>query len=84
MSPLRKYPITNQDKKIIGLNKYQWLTPDVPPFIPINKILSNEENYDNPETTDTAQYEKYDKSHTKWDNYIAKVKDTKNTNDDDE
>ena len=50
--PLRKDPITNQDTKIIGINKYQCLTPKVPPFLPGNKILSNEENDDNPKTAD--------------------------------
>ena len=58
MSPLRKDPIPKQDKKIMRFNKYQCLTPDLPPFIPGNKILLNEENDDNPETTDTSQYEK--------------------------
>ena len=41
MSPLRKDTIPNQDKKIMGLNKDQCLTPDVPQFIPGNKILLN-------------------------------------------
>ena len=44
MSPTRKDPITDQDKKNIGLNKYQFLTPDVPTFLPGNKRLLNEEN----------------------------------------
>ena len=52
MPPLGKDPIPNQDKKIMGLNKDQCLTPDVPQFIPGNKILLNKENDDNPETTD--------------------------------
>ena len=82
-SPLRKYPIPNQDRKIMGLNKYQCLTLDIPPFIPGNKILLNEDNDNNHETTDTSQSEKYDMSHTYRDDYIAKVKYTKNTNDDD-
>ena len=58
MSPLRKDPIPNQDKKIIGINKDQCLTPDVPPFLLGNKRLLDEENDDNTETTDTSQYEK--------------------------
>ena len=37
----------------MGLNKDQCLTPDVPPFLPGNKILLNEENDENPETIDT-------------------------------
>ena len=66
------------------LNKYQCLTPDVPPYLPGNEILLNEENEDNPETTDTSEYGKDDMSHTNQNNYIAKVKDTNNINDDDE
>ena len=65
----------------MGLNKDQCLTPDVPPFIPGNKRLLNEENDDNTENTDISQYEKDDTSHTNRDDFIAKVKDTKNTND---
>ena len=44
----------------MGLNRDQFLTPDGHPFLPGNKILLNEENDDNPETTDTPQYEKDD------------------------
>ena len=42
----------------MGLNKYQCLTTDIPPFLPGNKILLNEGNGDNPETAYTSQYEK--------------------------
>ena len=66
----------------MGLNKQQCLTPDVPPFLPGDKILLNEENDDNPETTDTSQSIKYDTPHTNQDDFIANVKYTKNTNDD--
>ena len=83
MSQLRKDIIPNQDINIIGLNKDQCLKPYVPPFLPVNKILLNEENGDNPEITDTLQSEKYDTSHTNRDDSIAKVKYTENTNDDD-
>ena len=82
-SSLRKDPIPDQDWKTMAINKYQCLTPDLPPFIPVNKILLNEENDDNPETTDTSQSEKDDTSHTSRDDSIAKVKETKNSNDDD-
>ena len=41
MSTTRKDPIINHDKTIIGLKKYQCLTPDVPPFFPGNKRLLN-------------------------------------------
>ena len=39
------------------INKYQCLTLDVPPFIPGNKILLNEDDYDNPKNIDTSQSE---------------------------
>ena len=55
MSTPRKYHIPNQDKIVIGLKKYQYLTPDVPPFLPGSKALINEWNNDNPETTDTSR-----------------------------
>ena len=58
------------------INKYQCLTPDVPTFLPGNKILLNKDNDDNPETTDTSKSEKYDTPHTNRDDYIVKVKDT--------
>ena len=69
---------------MMGLNKYQCLTPDVPTFLPGNKILLNKENDDNPETTDTSQSDNNDASHTNQDDSIAKVKYTNNNNDDDE
>ena len=50
------------------------------PFLPGNKILLNEENYHNPETTDHSRSEKYDMSHRSRDDSISKAKDTKNTN----
>ena len=37
LSPLRKDPIPNHDKKFMGINKYQYFTPDVPPFLTRNK-----------------------------------------------
>ena len=59
------------------LNKDQCLTPDVPPFIPGNERLLNEENVDNPETKDTSKYEKDDTSLTSQNYSIEKLKDTK-------
>ena len=41
-----------------GTKKDQCLTPYIPPFLPGNKALINEENDDNTETTDTSHYEK--------------------------
>ena len=61
--------------------KYQCLTPDLPPFLPENKTLINEINCDNTETKDTSQSEKYDMSHTKRDDSIENVKYIKNNND---
>ena len=54
------------------------------PFLPGNKILLNKENDHNHENTDTSRSEKDDMSHTSRDYSIAKAKDTKNTNDDEE
>ena len=51
----------------MGINKDQWITPDVPTLFTGNKILLNEENDDDPETTDNSQSEKYDTSHTNTD-----------------
>ena len=65
LSSLRKDPITNQDKQIMRLNKYQFLIPNVLTFLPGYKRLLNEENDDNPENTDTSQYEKGYMSHTR-------------------
>ena len=53
------------------------------PFLPGIKILLNKGNDHNPETTDTSLSEKYNMSHTSRYDYIAKAKDTKDTNDDD-
>ena len=64
LSPLRKGTIPNQDFKNVKLNKYQCLTLDVPPFLPVNKILLNKDNDDNPKTRYTSQSEKDDTSHT--------------------
>ena len=79
MSPLIKDPITNQDKNM-DINKYQCLTPDVPQFLPGIKRLLNEDNDDNPKTTDKSQSDKDNMSHTSRDDSIAKVKGMKNTN----
>ena len=46
-------------------------------FIPVNKRLLNEDNDDNPETTDTALSEKYYISHTSPDDFTEKTKDKK-------
>ena len=53
-------------------------------FFPRNKILLNEDNYDDPETTDTSLSGKYDMSHTSPDDFTEKNKWQKITNNDDE
>ena len=70
MSPPREDPIPNQDKNNLGLQKYQWLPPQVPPFYPGFKSLRNKANYDNPETKDTSRTDKDDTSRTNWDDSI--------------
>ena len=52
------------------------------PFLPVNKILLNEDNDDNPKTTDTSLSGKYDMSHTSRDNFTEKTNDKKITNND--
>ena len=71
-------------EKCIPKKKKNIKSLDLSPFLPGNKILLNEINDHNPETIDTSQSEKYDMSHTSPDDSIAKAKDTKKTNDDDE
>ena len=83
MSPLRKDTIPNQAKKSMGLNKYQCLKLDAPPFIPGNKILLNEDNDDNPKTTDTSQSENMIRHILIEMILLKKWKTWKNTNDDD-
>ena len=56
----------------MGLNKYQFLTPNVPPFLSGNKRLLNKDNDDNPETTDNSLYGKDDMSHTSPDYFTEK------------
>ena len=73
VTPEKRIPKKKKNTKSLSLS----------PFLPGNKILLNEENYHNPETMDTSRSEKYDKSYTSWDDFIKKLKDTKNTNDDD-
>ena len=43
------------------------------PFLPGNKILSNEKNDHNPETTYTSLFEKYDMSYTSRECFIEKT-----------
>ena len=81
--PPRKYPIPNQDKNTIGLEKYQSLPPQVPPFPPGFKSFRNEANDDNPESTDTSSTDKDDTSRTDQDDSIENFKVKNNTNDDD-
>ena len=64
MYPPRKDLIPNQYKTTLGLKKYQCLTSELPPFLPVIKSLINKEYYDNPKTTDTSHTDKDDTSHT--------------------
>ena len=70
--------------KRIAKKKKNIKSLDLYPFLPGNKILLNDENDNNPETTDTSLSEKDDMSHTSQDNFIGKTKSEKNTNDDNE
>ena len=80
MSPPRKDPIPNQDKNNLGIQKYQYLTPHVSPFLTGLKSLRNETNDDNPETTDTSCTDKDDTSRTNLYDYIENVKSINTTN----
>ena len=82
-SPPIKYPIPNQDSKLV-LQKYQCLPSHLPPFPPVFKSLINKANDDNPETTDTSRTDKDDTSHTHRYYSIENVKEMKKNNDDDE
>ena len=82
--PIRKYPIPNQDKNNLVLEKYQSLLPHVPKFSPVFKSLINEANDDHPEYTDTSRADRDDTSRNNWDDYIENLKSMNNTNDDDE
>ena len=82
-SPPRKYPIPNQDKNTLGLEKYQSLPPHIPPFPLGFKSFRNKVIDDNPETRDTSCTDKDYTSRTDWDDSIENVKFMKNTNDDD-
>ena len=82
-SPPRKYPIPNQYKNTLGLQKDQCLPPHIPPFPLVFKSLRNEANDYNPETTDTSRTDKYDMPRTNWDDSIENVKSMIKTNDDD-
>ena len=53
-------------------------------FLPGNKLLLNEDNDDNPETTDTSLSVKYDMSHISQDNFTGDKSDKTITNNDEE
>ena len=53
--------------------KHKYIKPTaLSPFITDNKILLNEDNDDNPETTDTSLPGKYDISHTSKNDFTKK------------
>ena len=65
------------EKRITKKHKYIKPTA-LPTFIPGNKILLKEDNYDNPETTDTSLSGKDDMSHTSKDDFTEKRNDKTN------
>ena len=73
MSPPRKDPYPNKNKNTLGLQKDQYLPSELPPFSSGMKSLRNEENDDNPETTDTSCTDKDDTSHTNRDDSIEMI-----------
>ena len=77
MFPPIKDTIPNQDKNILGLQKYQYLPPHVPPFSSGFKSLRIKANDDNLDTTDNARTAKVDTSRTNRNDFIEKVKATK-------
>ena len=79
----KKDPIPNQDKNILGLEKYQSLPPHAPTSPPGFKSLRNKANDDNPVSIDTSLNDKDDTSHTDRDGSIENVKVKNNTNDND-
>ena len=81
--PPRKDPIPNE-KKNLGLPKYQCFLPHIPPFHPGFKSLRNVANYNNPDTTDTSRTDKDDTARTNVDDSIENVKSMKNKHYDDE
>ena len=65
-------------------NKQKYIKPKaLSLFLPGNKILLNEDNDDNPETTDTSLSVKDDMPHTSIDAFTVKSNDKKITNNDD-
>ena len=70
------------DIKWIPKNKKYTNSKAFSPFLPGNKTILNEENDDNPETTDTSQSEKDDTSQNSRDDSIVKVKETQKIKDD--
>ena len=79
-SPPIKYPIPNQDKNNLGLQKYQCLRPNVLLFSSVFESLRNEVSGDNTETTDTSRNDKENMSCNNWDDSIENVKAMKNKN----
>ena len=58
--------------------KQKYIKPtDLSPFLPWNKRILNEDKDDNPETTDTSLFGKYDMSHTSPDDFTEKTNDKK-------
>ena len=64
-------------EKLIPKKKKNIKSLSLSPFLPVNKILLNEENDHNPEITDTSLSEKYDMSHTSPGDFTEKKQMTK-------
>ena len=78
-----KYPIPNQDKNNLGIEKYRGLPPHVPKFPLGFKSLRNEADDDHHESTYTSRMYKDYTSHTDLYDYIENIEAMKNKNDDD-
>ena len=65
-------------EKIIPQNQKYIKPTALSPFLPVNKVLLNEDNADDTETTDTSVSGKDDMLHTSSDDYTEKNKWQKN------
>ena len=70
------------EKRIPKKHRYRKPTA-LYPFLPVNKILLNRDNYDNPETIDTSLSGKYDMSQSSKDDFTGKIDKTITEHDED-
>ena len=72
-------------EKRIPKNKKKYIkSKALSTFLPENKIILNEDNYNNNETTYTSLSKNYDMSHTSPDDFTEKSNDKNIRNNDDE